>query len=521
MNISNVKKILAQCFQAGVREICVCAGARNSPFLFQIEKTSGFKIYSFFEERDAGFFAVGRMIQTERPVVVLTTSGTAVAELLPATIEAHYNQYPLVILSADRPSSYRGSGAPQTIEQVGIFSHYVSKVLDIQNEVQPVMLKDWDLKTPIHINLCIDEPLIDEKIEDLSLEESHDFETGTIKIDIDKSLFDFTKKYQSPMVILSTIPKMYHEDVIRALLQLRAPIYCETTSGLRAHPAISELVVRGGERMINRAFANGMVDSLIVFGRVPTVRIWRDLEQKYKDTPVMVVSDTKFTGLSRKCHNMNIWYLRGNKLQESKFSEVFFKEDFQAKEKLDSIFKKYPLSEQALIRKLSQHTKDQNLYLGNSLPIREWDLCEPYKYQNFSVAANRGANGIDGQVATFLGWASNERENWCVIGDLTALYNLSALWITDQLEDCKWRIVVINNNGGKIFDRMFGRDIFINNHNIEFKNWAQMWSWNYQKLNDISEKLELAQRQIIELCPDADQTTKFWDEYDLIWKSKK
>jgi 2-succinyl-5-enolpyruvyl-6-hydroxy-3-cyclohexene-1-carboxylate synthase len=101
----------------GVREVCVAAGARNAPLVAALLNSRGVKIWNFFEERSAAFFALGRIMADRQPVAVVTTSGTAAAELLPATIEAHYQGLPLVLVTADRPKSYRGSGAPQAIEQ--------------------------------------------------------------------------------------------------------------------------------------------------------------------------------------------------------------------------------------------------------------------------------------------------------------------------------------------------------------------------------------------------------------------
>ena len=105
--------VLAACAGAGVREFCICAGARNLGLVVALERSGGCRLWHFFDERSAAFFALGRMMNTGSPVAVVTTSGTAVAELLPATVEAYYQSLPLVLLTADRPSRFRGSGAPQ------------------------------------------------------------------------------------------------------------------------------------------------------------------------------------------------------------------------------------------------------------------------------------------------------------------------------------------------------------------------------------------------------------------------
>ena len=113
MNLQLAEKVITEVVQLGVHEFCLCAGARNSPLVVLLEKAKGIRVHSFFEERSASFFALGRTKKTGRPVAIVTTSGTAVAELLPAAVEATYTGQPLLFITADRPRDYRGKGAPQ------------------------------------------------------------------------------------------------------------------------------------------------------------------------------------------------------------------------------------------------------------------------------------------------------------------------------------------------------------------------------------------------------------------------
>lgn len=107
----------------GVKKYVVCAGSRNAELIHALTESSS-ELFRHFEERSAAFFALGKAKQCLEPVAVITTSGTAAAELLPACIEAHYSGVPLVLITADRPSSFRGTGAPQAIEQVSLFGPY-------------------------------------------------------------------------------------------------------------------------------------------------------------------------------------------------------------------------------------------------------------------------------------------------------------------------------------------------------------------------------------------------------------
>ena len=145
-NMAAARAVIALARQLGVEDFCVCGGSRNAPLIAVVGAA-----YAFVDERAAAFFALGRAKLTGKPVAVITTSGTAVAEMLPAAIEAHYSGVPLILITADRPERYRGTGAPQAIEQQSLFGVYASRDPD-----------RWTRIGPLHINIEFDEPLIDE-----------------------------------------------------------------------------------------------------------------------------------------------------------------------------------------------------------------------------------------------------------------------------------------------------------------------------------------------------------------------
>lgn len=143
-NVERARELIETVRAFGVIDFCVCSGSRNAPLIAVIDDA-----YSFVDERSAAFFAVGRARRDARPVAVITTSGTAVAELLPAAIEAYYSGVPLVLITADRPARYRGTGAPQAIEQETIFGVYAERDVSA-----------WNRRMPLHINMEFDEPLL-------------------------------------------------------------------------------------------------------------------------------------------------------------------------------------------------------------------------------------------------------------------------------------------------------------------------------------------------------------------------
>jgi len=161
-NLERARRLVEQIRDLGTNDFCTCAGSRNSPLLAVLGRRADSQparadqrvdptLFSFVDERSAAFFALGRTKLHGQPAAVVTTSGTAVAELMPAVVEGHYSALPLVLITADRPSRFRGSGAPQAIEQIGIFGAYAATSID-----------GWNRATPLHINIEFDEPLIDE-----------------------------------------------------------------------------------------------------------------------------------------------------------------------------------------------------------------------------------------------------------------------------------------------------------------------------------------------------------------------
>ena len=178
---------------------------------------------------------------------------------------------------------------------------------------------------------------------------------------------------------------------------------------------------------------------------------------------------------------------------------------------IDAILDDEPQSELSMLRALSRELPERSrIYLGNSLPIREWDLVATREPRGLEYEGNRGANGIDGQLSTFLGWCAAHRDNVAILGDLTTIYDLGALWIARQLDDgVRFRIVVINNGGGRIFgrvgslkvvDRQMRERIIENVHDVRFDAWASMWN-----------------ADVTELRPDAEASERVWARYDALW----
>jgi 2-succinyl-5-enolpyruvyl-6-hydroxy-3-cyclohexene-1-carboxylate synthase len=535
MNIDWSVKILEILHDQGVRDLVLCPGARNAPFIAQLAQSNGFELHSFFDERAAAFFALGLARRSGQPAAVITTSGTAVCELIPCAAEAFHTGVPLIFVTADRPKRLRGSGAPQAIDQAGLFTKFAGLEFDLEDG-ELFSLHSWNRRTPVHVNVCFDEPLLDEPIEPLSLSmhsalpsfaglscfaSSAGVEWASLRIT--KFLRGLEAHTGSLLVVVGSLETDDEREAVAAfLVRAGAPVYLEATSGLRERAELQDLALRSGDKILSWSLRKGLVTSVLRIGGIPTARVWRDLDERDSAVDILSLSPLPFAGLSRGelvCAEIAP-VLNGVaiKTTPAHLAAALYMKDRSNAEELELIFKSEPFSEPALVRALSLHIPESaSVYIGNSLPIREWDLAAT-RERSFCVEANRGVNGIDGQVTTFLGLARREVENWAMIGDLTALYDLSAPWAMQGRDDITARIVVINNGGGKIFSRLFKTDLFLNRHAIGFEHWAKLWGLGYQRWTEVPEQSALMSKiEVIELVPDDVSTLSFWDRYDDLW----
>lgn len=551
--------------RAGVVEFVVCAGARNAALVAVLAATPEARLWSFPEERCAGFFALGRSRAQDAPVAVVTTSGTAVAELLPAVIEAHYLGAPLVLVTADRPRAFRGTGAPQAIEQPGIFGPYVATSADIATVAELADMESrlaaHPFQRPFHLNLCFDEPtaaalamagLSDARPTngDAVNDEAVNAATGKTPPSgpetkssgiigqvsaeaecanvapcarddggtVEKFLAD---EEGGPLVaVVAALPEPERSSVGAFLRSLGCPVIAEATSGLRESPPLADQRVFASEAVL----AALPVGRVLRIGGVPSSRWWRDLEHR-PEVRVLSLTPTGFPGLARPSDvgGFPDWSVVRVPPLKNPVPAATAEPDHSSASRASHLLATHPHGEPSLIHTLSCHIPRGSLvFLGNSLPIREWNIFATHDDRQFRCHANRGANGIDGCVSTFLGLAAEEPECWAVIGDLTALYDLAALWITPALPQARRRIALINNAGGRIFSRVAAlkglaeapRRIMENPHHLTFQAWAALFGWAYATATSPETIADAARRTephlILEITPDPTETEAVW-----------
>ena len=500
------------CLANGVREFIVCAGARNAALvevLVQAEAAGHVTLRRHFEERSACFFALGRTMHGE-PCAVVTTSGTAVAELLPAVIEARYQGRPLVLVTADRPARFRESGAPQAIVQPGIFGSYAGSG----------DWGDWDRRSPWHLNVELEEEF---EPRDLEFGEPEEESGPTWPRLAVGALSRWLKDdlYRGLVVMIGELEPEDREDVFHFIHDLKVPVVAEATSGLRE--ALRGLVLADADRVLKAAPPG----KILRLGAVPSGRFWRDLED-LTDTEVWSVTPSGYPGLARESLVITAPVGRAIRalgdIEEAGDALDYFSSNSRRAAEIDELLEAYPESEPGLLRTLSQYAAlGSGVFLGNSLPIREWNEFAQWDTPIPETRANRGANGIDGQISTWLGWTAAREDAWCVVGDLTALYDLGAPAMLGQVIRKGRMLVVVNNGGGQIFSRvprLAGmnervKEVMVNPHQVSLEGWASMWGMNFIRIatQDDFDALEPGDGMtLVELVPSAKETEVFWSQ---------
>ncbi len=452
-----------------------CTGARNHDLL---EAFNPAMMTFEIDERMASFMALGEAKSANHPRAICTTSGTAVAECVPAMVEAFYSHVPLILISADRPKHMQGTGAPQTIDHETLTRGHRRTYLEV-SQTEFIKIDFLKLDFPAHINVIL--PSSSEKI-NTSEKKFETFEA-------------FTKTVQSPMIILS------HEcqslrPVAEKLKAMNIPFYAESLSQARDLSTIKL------EKTLINLIKNKLIDGVIRIGHTPLSKAWRLLEEYH--LPVFSFDERTMTGLSHGSvtSTSGQQLLLNQTFWDQLTSFDFFKPDENSRQ-LDDLIEKYPLSEVSLIRKVQEMIPEGSLvYVGNSLVIRYFELTQKKFFQVFGT---RGVNGIDGQLSTAIGMARESKKRiYCILGDLTTFYDLSSL----RSIPANLKLIIINNDGGRIFETLnLNRKIWLE-HNSQFTPIVQGFGLTCSQSLD-----EWEEAQVLELIPDFRETQSFRREW--------
>ena len=550
------RQILARLAAMGVSEWVVATGARNLPLVRELMAAGDACLWHGFEERSCGFFALGRIQGGAGPVAVVTTSGTAVAELLPAVIEAFYEGLPLVVVSADRPPEFRGSGAPQAIEQAGLLAGHCGWTADLWEDGRAVSgggpfawPESLPWNRPAHLNVCLGEPQaaaperwrLGDWQPGAGVPTAQGGRGDALEVDdegdgeLEREVGRFLGSDRPTLALVAGLDRDDERRAVSGWLErIGLPAIWERSSGWgrqgwRDRSGGGLVQVAGGpghERWLQQVEAG----QVLRLGAVPSWRWWRDLEDR-SGVDVLSLSRSGHRGLGRRegCRGRPVDLARLARWRRRPGVCPVQLPDDPWRDRLGSAWGQFPASEPGLLAALDRAMGDGAvMFVGNSLPIREWNLVAGDEGRGRSCHAARGANGIDGQLSQGLGVGARASESWVVVGDLTALYDLSAPFWLEQLRPPgrarRCRLVVVNNGGGRIFSRLPAfaglgeaqRRVTENRHSARFADWAAMWGLAHVRVSDPAGLAPDRVRAwpdevVVELVPDEDQTRAFWD----------
>ena len=461
----------------GLEHACVSPGSRSTPVALALSRHPHVRLHVHLDERASAFFALGVAKASGRPVAVACTSGTAVAELLPAVVEASMSRAALVLLTADRPPELRGVGANQTIDQPGIFGSYVRASIDAPVPGDAPDEHTWHQLVlgvtsasmgqppgPVHLNLPFREPLVGVPAEPPASQPSGTEPTSSAAPGPEE-LEALERELMSTTRGLILAGSMRESPATLPGLALRAgwPLLAEPTSNLRVPGALA-----AGQFLLSDPwFADAHVPDVVVqFGAAPTSRAGLELVRR---APRLVIVDPDH--LVADPHRKAAWTLRaepaafvpdlleGIRPDVTPWLREWRDADAVARSAVDTLVDawEWPF-EGRIARDLAASLPEgSTLVVGSSMPVRDLDAYMSPR-TGLAVIANRGASGIDGFVSTALGVAAAGRPTTALCGDLTLLHDAgSLLWCARRGHDAVF--VVPNNDGGVIFSFLPQREL--------------------------------------------------------------
>lgn len=504
--------ILSALWRYGVKHFCIAPGSRSTPLTLEaayLQNQQLAQCHVHFDERGLGFFALGIAKATNASVAIIVTSGTAVANLYPAIIEASITGQKLVVLSADRPQELIGCGVNQAIEQQGIFANYPIKSVNLPKPSQQFTAR-WLAATVenvcsiqrqqggvIHLNVPFVEPL---------------YEADEEAIGCDPWLAPIQRWLNQPKVRWFD-----NQSIQNDVLMHENWDYWRTKKGV---VVVGKLPLEQGMGL--KAWAETLGWCLIsdvqsgIDASLPYADIWlsnKTVEQRLLQADIVVQFGSQI--VSKRVNQFlnafqkEFWlvdessnYLNPFAHQQTRFvakahhfirvhpplrQKPWLLEPLALSQFCASFIEKQVggnLNEASLAHHIERVLPaGGNLFLGNSLFVRLVDaLCK--LPEGYPVYTNRGASGIDGLIATMAGVAKgSDVATVGVIGDISALHDLNSMALLRQVTQ-PTILFIINNNGGAIFD-MLPVDTQVKDkyyrlsHGLEFSQIATMFGLEY------------------------------------------
>jgi 2-succinyl-5-enolpyruvyl-6-hydroxy-3-cyclohexene-1-carboxylate synthase len=485
----------------GIHQIVISPGSRNAPLTIGFANNSIFECLSIADERSAAFFALGIAQQTQKPVVLLCTSGSALLNYYPAFAEAFYSQIPLIVVSADRPAEKIDIGDGQTIRQENVFANHslfnanLQELVSIENDqlINEALSKAILDKGPVHINVPFEEPLY-ETTDELGVESLIIPEVQPV-LEL-KDLADFAEKWNASakkiILVGVNFPNAIQQNIVDWMAKDPSiVVMTETTSNLHDGTFISNI-----DTIISpftaADFDHFQPEILLTFGGMVVSKRIKAFLRKYKPAAHWHVDPFRaydtFGILTQHFQtDANLFFENFMPLTQNGAST--YKTEIEAikklrKEKQEIYLAKVPFSDfkafELIMPRLPHHSM---LQIANSSPIRYAQLIDIHP--SIAVFCNRGTSGIDGSSSTAIGAAfASCQQTVLITGDISFLYDSNALW--NQYIPKNFKIILVNNGGGGIFRILPGHEetpvfnrYFETSHCFTGEHIAKMFGFDY------------------------------------------
>jgi len=456
--------VVDELIRCGVREAVIAPGSRSAPLAMALaaaDHEGRLRLHVRIDERTAGFLAIGLIRGTGLPVPVVTTSGTAVANLHPAVLEASHSGLPLIVLSADRPPELRGSGANQTTDQLKVFGSTVRLFHEMgvprrevgqaaywRSQVARAVSTAVGARTadpgPVHLNCPLVEPLVPTEGPDWP--ESLDGRSTGPWTSVHASGAQPSAIAPGPRTVV--VAGDGASQAARIVAEAgNWPLFAEPSSRARTGPA----VISAYRLLLGATSLADEIERVVVFGHPTLSRpITRLLARP--DVEVIVVAPTGlwpdaarratavFTGLEVIGADETDWLARWQHADEL------------ARPAIEKVLADGLTGPGVAALVAEAVGADGMLIVASSNPIRDLDLAPVVPIR---TVANRGLAGIDGTLSTAIGAAlANGGPTYALVGDLAFLHDSNALIIGPDEPRPDLRIIVVNDNGGGIFSTL-------------------------------------------------------------------
>ena len=508
--------IVDELARAGVTDAVLAPGSRSAPLAFALHQADAegrLRLHVRIDDRSAGFLALGLAKPSSRPVPVVTTSGTAVANLHPAVLEADHSGVPVFVLSADRPAELLGTGANQTTDQLKLFGDAVRWFAQLTADTEPHVARGVVGRAlaaaagartrdpgPVHLNVALREPLTPDGSEPGGASPDSGRADGTSWTSVE------LVRRGDPA--LSTVLPIGPRTVVVAgddagpparLLAESAnwPLFAEPSSGSRTglNPILTYRLLLDDPGLADD------IERVVVTGHPTLSRTVTRLLSR-EDLEIVVISPR---GRWPDVGNRADQVLVAARVEEADvpddttWLDRWREADRRVRSALDGWVAQQPtLSPLAVAGVVGESLPPGGLLVvGSSNPVRDLDLMMPAHDagQRRKTIANRGLAGIDGTVSTAIGAALARESSVALayLGDLTFLHDVNGLLIGPDEPRPDLTFVVANDEGGSIFatleqgapefsvafERVFGTP-----HHVDLASLCAAHGLRYERISD-------------------------------------